>query len=75
MRYKITYKMEMTIDQRFAHGMPKNIVDKKIEIPLGETFEVSGTKENIKNKICSRIDKMAKMLDEWYYGESNDWKD
>ena len=68
LRYKVTYKMEMTIDPKFTHGIPQR-EEKIIEIPLGETVHMSGTKEDIKRKLCANIDKVAKYIDDWYYGE------
>lgn len=71
LRYKVTYKMEMTIDPKFAHGIPER-EEKAIEIPIGKTVHMFGTKEEIKERLCSNIDKVSKYLDDWYYGEDGE---
>ena len=68
MRYKISYRMEMTIDPATMEGHENREI-KIVEIPLGETQNISGTKEYIQKKISHDIDRLAKYLDEWFYGE------
>jgi hypothetical protein len=57
--------MDMTIDDTNLKKGSKNVKDN----PIGGSFEISGTKEEIKERICYKIDEMGFKLEDLYFGK------
>ena len=64
MKFKINCKMDMTI---LDESLPKRKETRlPIKNPMGKMFEIEGDADSIKEEMCSKIDKMADLLKDWF---------
>jgi len=68
MRYKVKYKIEMTIDDD-TYQKSKSINNKKWAI-ISDPNSISGSLDKIKAEISSEIDDIADKLESWFVGET-----
>ena len=68
MRFKVRMKLDMTISDDKYSNMRKH----ERKNPIGPSIEIEGTLDEIKEEICSRLDKVEENLKKWSEGREEE---
>jgi len=66
LKFTVRYRIDISVNEDAQIMVGARTVDK---IPIGDTMEMNGTREEIRDRISYEIDKAVFSLEDVYYGE------